>query len=58
MKKFVIELLEQRQLLHIFNDSDFNYYKRKISKRTGTVNKYLAALTIVDLFIFNSKASV
>jgi hypothetical protein len=55
MKKFVIELLEQRQLEHIFNETDFNYYRRKITKGKGPVNEYLAALNILDLFILNSK---
>lgn len=54
MKKFVIELLQQRQLEHIFNETDFNYYRRKITKGKSDVNQYMAALTIMDMFILNS----
>lgn len=58
MKKFVIELLQQRQLEHIFNESDFNYYRRKITKGKSDINQYMAALTIMDMFILNSPPSV
>lgn len=54
MKKIVIELLQQRQLEQIFNETDFNYYRRKITKGKSDINQYLAALTIMDLFILNS----
>ena len=54
MKKFVIELLQQRQLEHIFNETDFKYYRRKITKGKSDVNQYMAALTIMDLFILNT----
>lgn len=54
MKKIVIELLQQRQLEQIFNETDFNYYKRKITKGRTDINQYMAALTIMDLFILNS----
>jgi hypothetical protein len=58
MKNYVLELLAQRELSHIFNEADFNYYKRKITKGNGTVNQYMAALTIMDLFILNTLPSV
>ena len=58
MKKFVIELLQQRQLEHIFNETDFNYYRRKITKGKSDINQYMAALTIMDLFILNSPPNV
>lgn len=58
MKKIVIELLQQRQLEQIFNETDFNYYRRKITKGKADVNNYMAALTIMDLFILNSLPSV
>jgi hypothetical protein len=58
MKKIVIELLQQRQLEQIFNETDFNYYRRKITKGKSDVNQYMAALTIMDLFILNSLPSV
>jgi len=58
MKKFVIELLEQRQLEHIFNETDFNNYRRKISKGKSDINQYMAALTIMDMFILNTLPSV
>ncbi len=54
MKKFVIELLQQRQLEHIFNETDYKYYKNKITKGRSDYNEYVAALTIMDLFIHNS----
>lgn len=58
MKKIVIELLQQRQLEQIFNETDFNYYRRKITNGKADFNQYLAALTIMDLFILNSPPSV
>jgi hypothetical protein len=53
MKALVIEQLAVRELAHIFNESDFNYYKRKAGKGG---HKWLTALTIVDMFILNAPA--
>lgn len=54
MKKIVIELLQQRQLEHIFNNSDFNTYRAKVVNGQKDVNNYSAALNILDMFILNS----
>ncbi len=56
MKKFVIELLQQRQLLHVFNESDFKTYRAKVVNGQKDVNNYSAALNIMDMFILNSPA--
>jgi hypothetical protein len=56
MKKFVIELLQQRQLEHIFNETDFNTYRAKVVNGQRGVNTYYAALNILDMFILNSPA--
>jgi len=54
MKKFVIELLQQRQLEHIFNETDFKTYRAKVVNGQKDVNNYSAALNILDMFILNS----
>lgn len=54
MKKFVIELLQQKQLEHLFNEIDYNCYKAKVTKGIKDFNKYHAALNILDMFILNS----
>lgn len=55
MKNYVLEFLAQRGLTHIFNETDFKTYKRKITTGNGEVNEYMAALNIMDMFILNSR---
>lgn len=54
MKKIVIELLHQRGLEHIYNETDFNTYRAKVTKGYKDVNTYYAALNILDMFILNT----
>lgn len=58
MKKIVLELLEQRELSYLFNESDFNYYKRKATNGRGFVNQYWLSLAILDMFIINANPIV
>lgn len=54
MKKFVIELLQQKDLEHLFNEPEYNGYKAKLYKRNSQPNKYYMALLIMDMFILNA----
>lgn len=58
MKKIVLELLEQRELSYLYNESDFKYYKRKASNGKTFLNQYWLALAILDMFIINSNPIV
>lgn len=55
MKETVIEQLRQRDLLHIFNESDYKYYLNKIRKQGSGGNKFLIALNVLDMFICNAE---
>lgn len=55
MKSIVIEQLEQRGLRAIFNDADFEHYKKKIFRGNAGINRYYAALSIFDMFVLNGK---
>lgn len=52
MKTLVLQYLEIKGLTHLYNDYDYNSYKRKASKNKGG-NLHLTALHIVDMFILN-----
>lgn len=54
MKKFVIELLQQKELEHLFNEPEYNGYKAKLYQRNSQPNKYYMALLIMDMFILNA----
>jgi hypothetical protein len=56
MKSIVIEQLEQRGLMHLFNERDFNSYKRKLQTKNRSSNQYYTALHIFDMFIVNATA--
>ena len=56
MKSIVIEQLEQRGLMHLFNERDFNSYRRKLQTKRMGGNQYYTALHIFDMFIVNSPA--
>jgi hypothetical protein len=58
MKKMVIQQLEQRGLKHIFNETEFNTYKKKATGGRGYNNNYMLALNIMDMFILNSRPVV
>lgn len=53
LKNAVLQQLSQRGLTSIFNEADFNQYKRKYNK-VGA-NSYYLALQIFDAFILNSQ---
>lgn len=53
MKKIVLELLQERELSHLYNETDFNYYKRKATNGRGFANQYWLSLAILDMFILN-----
>lgn len=57
MKELVKEQLAQRDLLHLFNETDFNYYLRKTKTRGTGGNNYLIALNVFDMFVLNGKVS-
>jgi hypothetical protein len=54
MKKLVIDLLQQRELTHIFNEKDYNHYKSKVTRGIRDYNEYSAAFLIMDMFIVNT----
>lgn len=49
-----MELLAQRELSHIFTENQYKSYKRKVTSGNKDVNEYLAALSILDMFIVNT----
>jgi len=54
MKNIVVELLSQRGLLHIYSDTNFKSYSKKILSNNPNANRYYVALGIFDMFILNA----
>lgn len=53
MKEIVKEQLEQRGLIHLYSDKQFNSYYQKLRGSNGSCNTMLMALRVLDLFICN-----
>jgi hypothetical protein len=56
MKSIVIEQLQQRGLMHLFNEREFKSYSRKVLSSSPNGNRYYAALHVFDMFIVNAPA--
>jgi hypothetical protein len=54
MKNIVVELLSQRGLEHIYSESNFKSYSKKILSKNPGANRYYVALGIFDMFIANA----
>jgi len=54
MKQIVIDALQQRDLLHLYSDKQYNAYLNKINKEMTGNNPYIKALNIFDMFILNN----
>ena len=57
MKKRVSENVEKLLLIkerqHLFNENDFKYYFKKLTKNKGNYNLSILSYSIAELFIFN-----
>ena len=53
IKNKTIELLTLTKMEHLFNENDFKYYFKKLTKNKGNYNTNLLSYSIVDSFKFN-----
>jgi len=53
IKNKTIELLTLTKMEHLFNENDFKYYFKKLTKNKGNYNENLLSYSIVDNFKFN-----
>lgn len=54
MKKLVIEALAARDLSHIYSEKQYLSYYRKALRNGNGGHRYLTAMMVADLFIFNA----
>ena len=53
IKNKTIELLTLTKMEHLFNENDFKYYFKKLTKNKGNYNLSILSYSIAELFIFN-----